>query len=128
MSEPAYNSVAWFEIGTDNPDVTQRFYGELFGWTFQKDESDDVMDYRMVTTPGAEQSSGGVMNTGGKFPNYATFYVLVEDVPATVAKAERLGAKALLPRTTAPGCLVFAQLHDPSGNQIGLFTPPPTAT
>ena len=127
MSESAYNSVAWFEIGTDDPDTVERFYGELFGWTFQKDE-EGGMEYRMVTTPGAEQPSGGVMSTGGKFPNYAAFYVLVEDVAATVAKAERLGAKALVPPTTAPDGLVFAQLHDPSGNQIGLFTPTPTAT
>src|ERR671914_820053 len=101
MSEPAYNSVAWFEIGADDPDAIERFYGELFGC---------------------------VMSTGGRFPNYAAFYVVVEDVAATVAKAERLGAKALLPPTTAPDGLVFAQLHDPSGNQIGLFTPAPTAT
>lgn len=128
MSETAYNSVAWFEIGSADPDVAQRFYGELFGWTFQRDDSDDTMDYRMVTAPGAERPSGGLMNTGGKFPNYATFYVVVEDVAATVAKAERLGAKALLPPTTTPNGLVFAQLHDPSGNQIGIFTPAPDAS
>jgi predicted enzyme related to lactoylglutathione lyase len=126
MSEPEYNSVGWFEVGTENPDAAQRFYGELFGWTFQRDEA-DTMDYRMVTTPGAERPSGGIMNTGGKFPNYATFYVVVEDVADAVAKAERLGAKALLPPTTDPSGLVFAQLHDPSGNQFGIFTPPPTS-
>jgi uncharacterized protein len=125
MSERAYNSVGWFEIGTDDPEAAERFYGGLFGWSFQRDEDDEAMDYRMVTTPGAERASGGIMSTGGKFPNYATFYVLVEDVAATVAKAERLGAKALLPPTTTPDGLVFAQLHDPGGNQIGIFTPAP---
>ncbi|HEY7488788.1 MAG TPA: VOC family protein [Streptosporangiaceae bacterium] len=125
MSEPLHNSVGWFEIGTDNPEAAERFYGELFGWSFEKDDTDPNMEYRMVTTPGAERASGGIMSTGGKFPNYATFYVVVEDVAATVAKAERLGAKALLPPTTTPAGLVFAQLHDPAGNQIGVFTPPP---
>jgi predicted enzyme related to lactoylglutathione lyase len=52
--------------------------------------------------------------------------LVVENVAATVAKAERLGAKALVPPTTAPDGLVFAQLHDPAGNQIGIFTPAPT--
>jgi uncharacterized protein len=127
MSEKAYNSVGWFEIGTDDPEGVQRFYGDLFGWTFQKDDSDDTMEYHEITTPGADRPSGGVLNTGGKFPNYATFYVVVEDVAATVAKAEQLGAKALVPPTTAPNGLTFAQLHDPAGNQIGVFTPAPTA-
>jgi predicted enzyme related to lactoylglutathione lyase len=126
MSEPAYNSVGWFEIGTDDPESAERFYGELFGWTFRKDDSDPNMEYREVTAPGAELPSGGIMSTGGKFPNYATFYVVVEDVAATVAKAERLGGKVLVPPTTVPAGLVFAQVHDPAGNQIGIFTPAPT--
>ena len=100
---------------------------ELFGWSFQKDETDTTMDYRITTAAGADRPSGGILNTGGKFPSYATFYVVVEDVAARVAKAERLGAKALLPPTTAPNGLVFAQLHDPAGNQIGIFTPAPTS-
>jgi uncharacterized protein len=127
MSEPAYNSVGWFEIGTDDPEAAKRFYGELFGWSFAKDDSDDTMDYYMVTAPGAENATGGIMNTGGRFPNYATFYVVAEDVAATVGKAERLGAKVLLPPTTTPNGLVFAQVHDPAGNQIGIFKPPPAA-
>jgi uncharacterized protein len=126
MSAPAYNTVDWFEIGTDDPEAAQRFYGELFGWSFKKDETDSTMDYRMITAAGADRPSGGILGTGGQFPNYATFYVVVEDVAATVAKAERLGAKALVPPTTAPDGLVFAQLHDPAGNQIGIFTPAPT--
>ena len=127
MSKPAYDTVDWFEIGTDDPETAQRFYGELFGWSFQKDETDTTVDYRLITAAGADGPSGGILNTGGRFPNYATFYVVVEDVAATVAKAERLGAKALLPPTTAPSGLVFAQLHDPAGNQIGVFKPAPTS-
>jgi hypothetical protein len=30
----------------------------------------------------------GVFDTRGEFPNYAIFYVTVEDVPATLARAE----------------------------------------
>jgi predicted enzyme related to lactoylglutathione lyase len=127
MSEPAYNTVDWFEIGTDDPEAAQRFYGELFGWSSHKDESDTTMDYRLITAAKADRPSGGILNTGGKFPNYAIFYVLVKDVAATVAKAERLGAKALVPPTTAPDGLVFAQLHDPAGNQIGIFRPAPSS-
>ena len=29
MSVPAFNSVAWFEVGTDQPEKVKEFYGEL---------------------------------------------------------------------------------------------------
>ncbi|MQA86496.1 MAG: VOC family protein [Streptosporangiales bacterium] len=124
MNVSLTNSVAWFEVGTDDPEGAQRFYGELFGWTFGAGYG--AMDYRAITTPGAEGASGGILNTKGGFPNYAVFYVLVEDVAATVAKAEQLGGKVLIPPTTDEDGLMFAHLHDSAGNHFGVFTPPPS--
>jgi uncharacterized protein len=121
MSWRPYNSVGWFEVGTDDPETTKRFYGEMFGWTFGQT---NVPDYCTATTPGADALPGGVLNTGGRFPNYATFYIVVEDVNAALAKAEELGGKTLLPPTTTSDGLMSAQLHDPAGNQIGILTPP----
>jgi uncharacterized protein len=114
------NAVEWFEIGTDKPDEVRTFYGELFGWTFS-----DGPGYSEITTPGADHPSGGVSDSGGRFPNYAIFYVTVADVPATLARAESLGAKTVVPTTTTPDGLVFAQLRDSTGNHFGIFTPPP---
>jgi predicted enzyme related to lactoylglutathione lyase len=28
-----FNGIAWFEIGTDDPAGTEKFYGDVFGWT-----------------------------------------------------------------------------------------------
>ena len=120
MSTPAYNSVAWFQIGTDDVGSAKRFYGSLFDWTF----SDDA-GYELVTTPGGGQPTGGVTDTKDQFPNHAIFMVVVEDVAASCARAEELGGKTLVPPTTTPNGLVFAHLHDPAGNHIGIFTPAP---
>lgn len=122
MNAKRHNAVEWFEVGTDKPEEAKRFYGELFGWTYEGDGR-----YSEVTTPGASASSGGIFDSRGEFPNYAIFYVTVEDVAATLAKAESLGAKTLLPPTTTPDGLVFAQLQDSTGNHFGLFSPPPEA-
>jgi uncharacterized protein len=119
MDAKRYNSVEWFEVGTDQPEEAKKFYGELFGWTFQGGP-----DYSEVTTPGADGPTGGIFNSGGRFPGYAIFYVTVEDVAATLAKAESLGAKTLVPATTTPDGLVFAQLRDSTGNHFGVFSPP----
>ncbi|MFB9835536.1 VOC family protein [Actinoallomurus acaciae] len=119
MSARHYNAVEWFEVATDRPEEARRFYGELFGWAFAGDGP-----YQEITTPGADHVSGGLFNSEGRFPGYAIFYVTVEDVAATLAKAESLGAKTIVPTTTTPDGLVFAQLRDATGNLFGIFTPP----
>lgn len=115
-----YNAVEWFEVATDKPEEARRFYGELFGWTYAGEDR-----YTEVTTPAGP--TGGIFDSRGEFPGYAIFYVTVEDVAATLAKAESLGAKTLVPVTTTPDGLVFAQLQDSTGNHFGIFTPPAEA-
>jgi predicted enzyme related to lactoylglutathione lyase len=98
----AVNGIGWFEIATDEPAVAERFYADVFGWTYGNDRGEatgaDDMAYRMVTPPGAERPAGGIFPTGGKV--------------------------LLAPKTTPDG-LSFAHLLDPSGNHFGVFTPPP---
>jgi hypothetical protein len=115
----AINQVTWFEIGTDRPEAAERFYGDVFGWTFADDEA-ETMPYRLVTAPGADQPDGGVFDTAGKVPNYAVFYVKVADVAASCAAAEAAGGKVLVaPQQGA--ALTFAHLLDPSGNHFGVY-------
>jgi len=114
------NAVEWFEVATDKPEEAKKFYGELFGWKYTSGGG----PYTEITTPGSAHVTGGIFDSQGAFPGYAIFYVTVEDVPATLAKAESLGAKTLMPATTSPGGLVFAQLQDSTGNHFGIFCPP----
>jgi uncharacterized protein len=113
------NSVGWFEVGTDRPEDARSFYGDLFGWTFTSGEK-----YGEVTTPGAPHPTGGIADTGGEFPAYAIFYVVVQDVPATLARAESLGGKIVTRPATTPDGLVSARLEDSTGNLFGVFSPP----
>lgn len=124
MTAPVFNSVAWFQVGTDDPAAAHRFYGGLFGWTFAQDP-DFAGPYDLVTAPGADKPTGGIFHTDGKVPNHATFYVIVADVAATVSAAEQAGGKLLMPPNTTPNGLVFADLLDPAGNHFGIFSPPP---
>ena len=117
------NGIGWFEIGTDEPRAAERFYNELFGWTFT-DDTDTAMPYRIVQTPAAGSIKGGIFTTGGRVPNYAVFCVVVADVADTCHRAEAAGGKVLVPATTAESGLAFAHLLDPSGNHIGVYSPP----
>ncbi|MEH0842247.1 VOC family protein [Micromonospora sp. CPCC 205711] len=115
--------ITWFEIGTDRPDEAERFYGELFGWSFEEQGAGG--SYR-VTGAGGETGIGGAIRaTEGGSPNYAIFYAGVADVAEACRRAEAAGGKVLVPLVTAPSGLTFAHLADPAGNHIGVFTPPP---
>lgn len=117
------NGIGWFEIGTDDVAAAERYYGQVFGWTFA-DDPDASMPYRIVTTPAEGSIRGGVFGHGGKVPNYAVFFVVVDNVPETCRRAEAAGGKVLVPATTVDNGLTFAHLLDPAGNQVGIFTPP----
>lgn len=115
MSGPNYNTVEWFEVATDRPDEARRFYGELFGWSFEGGGA----QYSGITTPGSERPQGGLFDSQGNFPGYAIFYVTVEDVAATLAKAESLGGKTIMPVTELPN-VTIALFADPEGHVIGI--------
>jgi predicted enzyme related to lactoylglutathione lyase len=117
------DTVAWFEVATDDAKNAEEFYGELFGWTFASDPNSAAagMDYRLITYRGAEGPAGGLMVTGGRFPNHAVFYVQVADVNEACARAEKLGGTVVQSSPDSP--TPFAYLKDRSGNQFAIFTP-----
>lgn len=105
----------YFEIGTPNPEEAQRFYGGLFGWT-TGDPS--PAGYRMING-----DAGGLWDTSGLGgASWGIFYVQVDDVAATIARAEALGATVLMPLVDG-GVLEFAHLADPQGNRFGVWRP-----
>ena len=108
-------TVNYFEIGTPNPEEAQRFYGDLFGWTIG---DPSPVGYRMVN-----RDAGGLWDTTGLGgASWAVFYVQVDDVAATIAQAEVLGATVLMPLVDN-GPIEFAHLADPQGNRLGVWRP-----
>ena len=89
------NTLAWFEVATDDPDTATSFYADLFGWTFSPfgDPETTGIDYRVAALAGSDAPFGGVVATGGAMPGHAVFYIAVTDVAATCEAAEQLGGK-----------------------------------
>lgn len=128
MSTPAPNTLAWFEVATDDPAAAEKFYGGLFDWSFASSGSvtSGGLDYRNISASGAPQPMGGLFATNGELPNHAVFYILVADLEATCATAQKLGGTVLNKRlSTTPGTPDFAYLEDPAGNKFAIFTPRP---
>jgi predicted enzyme related to lactoylglutathione lyase len=138
MDQTLDHTIVHFEIPADQPERAAKFYRELFGWEISRFEgsADDRegFEYWIVRTvptdaegrPTRPGVNGGLMRrmAPGQTP---VNYISVEDVDEFSRKAERLGAKVMLPKRPVPGMGWFAQLTDPEGNAFAVWQTDPTA-
>jgi uncharacterized protein len=103
-----------FEVGAAEPRPLVAFYGELFGWGMETISE----AYTLIDTRGGRGLSGGVGRSDTGNP-WATFYVEVDDLRATLERAEALGGRTVVPVIELPG-MAFAMFADPDGLLIGL--------
>jgi predicted enzyme related to lactoylglutathione lyase len=114
----AKHSIVHVELSAADPKAAGKFYKDLFGW---KIDYDDKMDY--VQFSPEEGPGGGLPKVGEMMPAGAVLiHVSTDDIEASLAKAEKLGGRQLVPKTEIPGIGWFAVFSDPTGNQVGLYT------
>jgi len=103
------------EIRSADPDATRAFFGELFGWTY----SDGAFPgYTFVDTgvEGAIATAIGPLQGGS---DSVLFFIGVQDVDATLKRAEELGGKIIQPTQTVPG-VSFGVFADAQGHVVGV--------
>jgi len=106
----------WFEVLGNDAEKLRRFYGGLFGWTFQVIEP---IQYGMVNLDATRGIAGGIGKTIPGTRPWVTFYVETPDVTASLTAAERLGGSVVMPRTVMPD-VTLGVFEDPEGHVIGL--------
>jgi hypothetical protein len=113
---------SWCELITSDVTAAKNFYGQLFGWTTE-DMNMPGMSYSVVSNAG--QAIGGIMATppeaAGVPPMWGA-YVTVEDIDATAALAEQLGARLLVPPRDIPEVGRFCVIQDPQGAVINAIS------
>ena len=109
------NPVVHFEVRADDPDAARAFFGELFDWSFPDGA---VPGYSYVDTGLEGAIPGGIGPTQGGSA-LVTFFVGVEDVAATLDRAEQLGGRIVKPATSVPG-VTFGLFASPAGQVVGL--------
>jgi predicted enzyme related to lactoylglutathione lyase len=115
-----------FEIQASNPERLMDFYTALFGWSFNKW---DGGDYWMVHTGPPERPGidGGLLPRRGPPPqdgaavNAFVATVDVDDIDASIAKADDVGGVLAVPKMPVPGIGWLAYLKDPDGNIFGMM-------
>jgi uncharacterized protein len=112
-------AVDWFEVLGSDPERTQRFYGELFGW---KLNDAGFPGYRLVDTQSGEGSVGGGIGGGGQEGTWATVYANVPDVETILARAEQLGGARVYGPNQVDDHMETGALRDPAGNVFGVYS------
>jgi uncharacterized protein len=103
------------EIRSIDPDATRAFFAELFEWTY----SDGAFPgYTFVDTgiEGALPTAIGPLQGGS---DAVLFFIGVDDVEATLARAEQLGGTTVQPAQKVPG-VTFGVFADPQGHHVGV--------
>jgi predicted enzyme related to lactoylglutathione lyase len=107
------------EIPTTDREASGKFYSDLFGWEVAQHPEMDYATFAAEGGPG-----GGFAKIDGQMvkPGEIKVYMATDNIEETLARANDLGAKTLVPKTEIPGYGFFAFFLDPFGNQIGLFS------
>jgi predicted enzyme related to lactoylglutathione lyase len=107
------------EIPSKDPAVNAKFYGDLFGWKLEKAPDFDYWQFDPESGPGG--GFPGLNDEQGIKAGDVIVYIGTDDIPASLARAEQLGGKTLVPETEIPGIGYFAWFTDPSGNRLALY-------
>jgi len=113
--------VAMFEITSIDHERLARFYTGLFGWSVSADPA--WGGYGLIDTGSAPGDlGGGIGPSMAEGDTGVKIYVRVEDLAASLDRAEALGGTRLVEPTELPGDYgSFAMFADPDGNPVGLM-------
>jgi len=115
MSHPVIHA----EIRSDNPDATRKFFADLFGWKVASQGA--FPGYTFIDT-GAEGGSYVAISPRQGPEDEVLFFVRVDDVAATLKKAEQLGGTIVQPEQAVPGTS-FGVFADAQGHKVGVASP-----
>lgn len=105
---------AWHELRTSDVEAAKRFYGDLFGWTYEIFQP-GTMDYPMISAAGLMWGGMVTLETGSPAPPHWVGYITVDDVDAATGRARDAGGSVHVGPTQIPDAGRFAVVADPSG-------------
>ncbi|OAN11258.1 hypothetical protein A3K86_20085 [Photobacterium jeanii] len=117
-----HGAFSWSELIVDDPAEAVKFYQQVIGWEVEAMEMPGGIYH--VVKAGGEPVGGIMAKPEGvqDMPNYWGTYITVDDVDATVAKAEAAGGKAVYPAMDVPGVGRLCAFFDAAGAIISVIT------
>lgn len=119
---PRHGEFCWNELMTSDVKKSKEFYQSLFGWEFQERGVENRV-YTMIKVGGKDR--GGIMqipaDQSNKIPPHWMTYINVDSLDQSVKKAEKLGAKIIVPAKQVEDFGRFSIIQDPAGAHIALW-------
>ena len=114
----------WVDLQTSDQDDAKRFYGGLFGWTYDDQPMPQGPVYSMAQIDGDNVAAIAPqppdMAAAGVPPMWNT-YIAVDSVDDAVARAEAAGGRVAMPAFDVMDAGRMAFLLDPGGAPVGLW-------
>ena len=104
------------EIRSQDPDATRRFFADLFGWKIASEGA--FPGYTFIDT-GVQGGTFVAISPRQSTEDEVLFFVAVEDVEATLTRAEELGGSIVQPAQNVPGTS-FGVFTDAQGHKVGV--------
>ena len=111
----------WVDTQQPDRDAALRFYGAVFGWSFEDhlQRGDRAYDLAMLDGRVVAAIGSGPSDTTATW----TTYIGVEDADAAVAKVEAAGGTVVAPPLRAGNAGRLVLLIDPTGANLALWEP-----
>ncbi|QDO89636.1 VOC family protein [Ornithinimicrobium ciconiae] len=113
-----HHAIDYIEINVHDLTVAREFYSRAFGWQFTAYGP----SYAGIQAPDGQGEVGGLNAEGTPGPGGPLVLLYSEDLGSTLAAVEAAGGRVLQPPYAFPGGHRF-QFADPSGNQLGVWSP-----
>lgn len=120
MTTYAPGTPCWADLGSPDPAASQRFYGELFGWTMEVSPEPEAGGYTTCHLDGDAVAAIGPLTDEHQPPAWMV-YIATDDVDRVTAAVRHAGGTVLVEPTDVMGYGRLAVLHDPSGAVFALW-------
>lgn len=114
----------WHEVYGPSAEASIDFYTKALDFGTTSMDMGPMGTYHMLTRGG--KAIAGAIGTAGDprmegIPAHWSTYISVEDVDASLAKCEALGAKVVVPAMDVPDIGRMALIQDPQGAHVWIF-------
>lgn len=111
---------AWFDVMTSDLQGAQKFYGELFGWTFTVGVPETGY-YTQCLLGGAKAAGMGLRPKDAPYPVAWSMYFKSDDINASVAAVKANGGQVTMGPMDVMGEGHMAVCADPTGAHFGFW-------
>nr|WTB32894.1 VOC family protein [Streptomyces sp. NBC_00830] len=121
MAAFAHSAPCWVDVQLPDLEAGKRFYGELFGWTFQAGEAVDRGGPSVDALSGGKLVAALAAKQDGRMPTAWGIYFATDDIAATVTRIRQAGGQVITEPVRVGIAGVLAQAADPGGAVFGLW-------